>query len=237
MPSLKSFKSNAILPKDKKRFQYHLKSCKMKYIDITMIYEPGMRGVEIETAKTLSDDGWNAKTLHLYSHAGTHMDAPFHFGISDMTIDHINPERFFVSCYVVDLQNPPPYYEVKLADLGEIAQLVSKGEGLLFRSGWSKYASEKLYRDGLPAISKDLAEWCVTKGISFIGVEPPSVADVNNIDKLTEIHHILLGGDIIIVEGLAHLDKITQQKVQVVALPLKIKDGDGAPCRVIVLEQ
>jgi arylformamidase len=208
----------------------------MKYIDITMTYEPGMRGVEFETAKTIPKDGWNAKTLHLYSHAGTHMDAPFHFEVNDQTIDQIDPQRFFVSCYVVDLQNPPPHYEVKISDLGNIAQLVSKGEGLLFRSGWSKLAGELIYRNGLPAISRELAQWCVSKGIAFIGVEPPSVADVNNIEKLTEIHRILLEGNVIIVEGLAHLDKISRQKVQVVAMPLKIKDGDGAPCRVIVIE-
>jgi arylformamidase len=209
----------------------------MKYIDISMTYEAGMRGVEFETAKTIPNDGWNAKTLHLYSHAGTHMDAPFHFEVTHQTIDTINPERFFVSCYIVDLPEVAPYYEIRTSDLGNIGNLVEKGEGLLFRTGWSKFAGEKIYRDGLPAISKELAEWCVGKGISFIGVEPPSVADVNNLEKLTEIHRILLEGDVIIVEGLAHLERITQKKVQVVALPLKIKDGDGAPCRVIVLEK
>ena len=45
----------------------------MKIIDLTLTYEEGMRGVEIENVKSKAVDGWNSKTLHLYSHAGTHM--------------------------------------------------------------------------------------------------------------------------------------------------------------------
>jgi len=209
----------------------------MNYIDVTLTYESGMRGVEFEPARILKKDGWNAKTLHLYSHAGTHMDAPFHFGVNERTIDKILAERFFTTCYVIDLANIQPKTEIRIADLGEVKNELQQGEGLIFRTGWSKFVNEPKYRDELPGISKELAQWCVEKGAATIGVEPPSVADVSNMELLTEIHRILLGGDIIIVEGLANLDKISKQKVQLVALPLKIKDGDGAPCRAIVIEE
>lgn len=209
----------------------------MNYNDITLTYESGMRGVKFEPARILKNDGWNAKTLHLYSHAGTHMDAPFHFEVNDGTIDNIPAERFFTDCYVVELNGIQPKTEIRISDLGEVKNKLQPGEGLIFRTGWSKFVNEPKYRDELPAISKELAEWCVEKGVATIGVEPPSVADVNNMEMLTEIHRILLDGDIIIVEGLANLDKISKPKVQLVALPLKIKNGDGAPCRAIVIEE
>ena len=82
-----------------------------------------------------------------------------------------------------------------------------------------------------------MAHWCVKRGVATIGVEPPSVADVTNLEMLTEIHTILLGGGIIIVEGLANLDEISKTKVELIALPLKIEAGDGAPCRAIIIEQ
>jgi arylformamidase len=213
------------------------KNNKMNLIDVTLTYESGMRGVEFEPAKILARDGWNAKMLHLYSHAGTHMDAPVHFDVNDKTIDQIDPARFFVTCHLVDLHGIKPNTEIQTAALGDVQHRIQKGEGLLFRTGWSRFIGEPVYRDGLPGISKALAHWCVTKGVSLIGVEPPSVADVNNLKKLTEIHHILLGGDIIIVEGLTNLEKITKAKVQFVVLPLKIKGGDGAPCRAVVMEE
>lgn len=208
----------------------------MKYIDVTLTYESGMRGVAIEPAKTLSKDGWNATTLHLYSHAGTHMDAPVHFEAGNKSIEQTDPSRFFVTCHLVDLTGIGQGTEIVVADLGTTAQRVQNGEGLLFRTGWSRHVGKPVYRNGLPALGRELAVWCVEKGVSMIGVESPSVADVNNLEKLTEIHRILLEADILLVEGLANLEEITNQKVKVVALPLKIKGGDGAPCRVIVIE-
>ncbi len=67
----------------------------MKLIDLTMPYDEKIAGFSSETARTVGRDGWNARTLHIYSHAGTHMDAPFHFGVSDETIDEIPVEQFF----------------------------------------------------------------------------------------------------------------------------------------------
>jgi arylformamidase len=85
-------------------------------------------------------------------------------------------------------------------------------------------------------IHESLANWFVGRGINMLAVEPPSIADVMDMSEVTKIHEILLGGDIIIVEGLTNLDAISKEKVTLIALPLKIKRGDGAPPRVIAME-
>lgn len=208
----------------------------MQYFDLTMTYRPGMKGFSFEPAKTMADDGWNASSLLFYSHAGTHMDAPFHFEASKKTIEEYPVSRFFCDCWLVDIQNCERGKSIGVSDLGEITSKIAGGEGLLFRTGWSEYEGQEHYRSKLPRISKELATWCVDHQISMIGVEPPSVADVNNMAELTEIHSILLRADIIIVEGLCNLDKIKKEKVKLIALPLKIKNGDGAPCRVVAIE-
>ena len=59
----------------------------MKVIDLTLRLEHGMRGVAFETKYTVTEHGWNARTLHLYSHCGTHMDAPRHFLPQGTTLD------------------------------------------------------------------------------------------------------------------------------------------------------
>jgi arylformamidase len=55
--------------------------------------------------------------------------------------------------------------------------------------------------------------------------------------EVTLIHQVLLGGNIIIIEGLCNTENLTQQKVQLIALPLKILGGDGAPARVIAIQK
>ena len=71
----------------------------------------------------------------------------------------------------------------------------------------------------------------------MIGVEPPSVADVNNMEEVTEVHQTLFRGNVLIVEGLANLDQLSQPTVEFIALPMKIVDGDGSPVRAIAIER
>lgn len=89
----------------------------------------------------------------------------------------------------------------------------------------------------MPRISIELARWLVDHQVALIGVEPPSVADVNNMAELTEVHQMLFRGGVVIVEGLANLDRLTQPEVEFIALPLNITWGDGCPVRAIAIEE
>lgn len=208
-----------------------------RIIDLTLTMRNGMRGVEWEQAKTVEREGWNARTLHLYSHAGTHMDAQTHFAAGPGTIDVTPLERCMGPAWVVNLDGIPDRTSITVEHLGEIAAKLQPGESLLLRTGWSRHVGNpQHYRGNFPRIAEDLAHWCVEKQVNMLGVEPPSVADVNNRDELTRIHRILLGANITIVEGLTHLDQITAGKVFFVAAPLKIEGGDGCPCRAFAIE-
>lgn len=207
----------------------------MKLIDLTLTLESGMRGVEIEQKYTTAERGWNAKTLSLYSHCGTHMDAPVHFDVSDESIDQISLERCIGMAHVVDLTDIGPR---ELIEPSRFAKLhVRPGDILLLKTGWSRYADDpEMYRREMPRISVQSALWMVDKRIKLVGVETPSVADVYNKQELQSVHTALLAGGVLIVEGLANLEQIRQPYIQFFAFPLKIKDGDGSPCRAFVLE-
>lgn len=203
-------------------------------IDLTMPMRRGMRGVEFEPAKTLENDGWNARTLHLYSHAGTHMDAQTHFGAGEETIDVLPLDRCVGPAWVVRLPDLQPGALLTVDDLGKIASALQPGDSLLFHTGWSRHLDDvTVYRDGLPRISEELARWCVARKVKMIGVEPPSIADVNDLDEVTLIHRILLGAKITIVEGLCNLDEVPGDRCTFGAFPLRIDGGDGCPCRAV----
>lgn len=209
----------------------------MRFIDLSLTLRPGMRGVDFETAKTVERDGWNARTLHLYSHAGTHMDAQTHFDAGPETIDQHTIERCQGPAWVVDCGDVKPRQVLGLPLLGTIAERFQPGDSLLLNTGWSAHVDNlALYRDGLPRISEELSRWCVEKKVKLLGVEPPSVADVNDKAELTLIHRILLAGGVTIVEGLTNLHTLRQERVQFFALPLKIAGGDGCPCRAFAIE-
>ncbi|CAN5377100.1 cyclase family protein [soil metagenome] len=208
-----------------------------KIIDLTRTISTDMPGVALDVARTIEKDGWNATTLHIYSHAGTHVDAPKHFGVPGKTVDEIPLTDFIGPAWMVDLEGLQPRHLIELNDLGDLIETLQEGDSLVLKTGWSKYFYNKEYfRDQLPRIGEDLANWCVSRKIKMLGVEPPSVADVNNLEEVTRIHKILLSGGIRIVEGLTNLESIQNSKFLLMVMPLKISGGDGAPARAFAIE-
>jgi arylformamidase len=203
-----------------------------RIIDLTLPFRRGMRGYEWETKYTADRDGWNARTLHLYSHASTHMDAQLHFAAGSETIDQIPLERCSGWASVVRLPGLAPKSLITVNHLGAVADSFHHGEVLLLDTRWSHHIDDPaMYRDGLPRIGLDLARWCVDHRVKLLGVEPPSVANVNNLRELTDVHQLLLVGQVGIVEGLTHLDQLPDEGAWFMAAPLKIDGGDGSPCR------
>jgi len=206
-----------------------------KVIDLTLPYDQSISGYQSRPARRIEVDGWNADYLEIYSHAGTHMDAPLHFGM-ETTIDQYDPASLMGRAWILRLGDVKSQQLLGVEDLGVLKEKIKRGDSLIIHSSWSQYLGQAKYRDELPRISQDLAQWLVDKQINMLGVEPPSVADVNNLPEVTLIHQILLGGKIKIVEGLCNLSEVNSDLVWMIALPLKIRDGDGAPCRVLAIE-
>lgn len=208
-----------------------------KIVDLTLTYTNRFTGFSKETIKTIGNDGWNASKLTFYSHCGTHMDAPIHFNVSNQTIDQIPVSDFIGRAWVVDVRDIGSKGLITPKHIPEeILQDFKKGDSLIFWTGWSKHVNTPTYRDDLPRISESLALWCLDNEVKMIGVEPPSVANVNNIQEVTKIHQILLKG-VVIIEGLTNLESLQSNCIELIALPLKIEDGDGAPARVIAIEK
>jgi arylformamidase len=207
-------------------------------VDLTATIRSGMRGVEFEPRHSFDRDGWNSRILHLYSHSGTHMDAPLHFNAGDRnTIDRIDLSRCIGPAWVADLPEIRPRESITVSRLGAVAEQVRPNDGLLLRTGWSRHLDQPDYfRNELPRVSRELAEWCVERRVRLLGVEAPSVADVNCLEEITEIHRILLENEIVIVEGLQNLEGLSEPLVLFCAAPLKVEGGDGAPCRAFAME-
>ena len=205
-------------------------------IDLTLPLRNGMRGVQLDVAKSIAADGWNATTLTLYSHCGTHMDAPRHFLDDGAGIDQIPLETCIGPARLVDLTPVRPRELITPARLGKAAEEIGAGERILLRTDWSHRHGSESWRSDLPRIDVSLAHWLVEREVKLIGVEPPSVADVNHREELTAVHRILLDAGIVIVEGLTNLDQLTRKCFHFIVLPLSIPGCDGAPVRAVAVE-
>ncbi|AXT61209.1 cyclase family protein [Aquimarina sp. AD10] len=206
-------------------------------VDLTVAYSNEINGFTIQPSKTIETDGWNASMLSFYSHCGTHMDAPIHFDVTNQTIDQISISNCIGKAWIIDVRKVSAKGLLYSDHIQQnIKERFIAGDSLIFWTNWSQHIHSPKYRDELPRISEELALWCLENKVKMIGVEPPSVADVNNIEEVTKIHQILLKG-VIIIEGLTNIDKLKSDCVELIALPLKITGGDGAPARVIAIEK
>ena len=205
-----------------------------RWVDLSLPYNEDVRGFSSKV--TVKSDRLNSHRYEIYSHAGTHVDAPYHYGVNNKTIGDYDASRFMGRAWVVRLRPIRPRTILRVKHLGALVKKIKPGDSILFDSGWSRFISMPKYRDELPRIGTELAKWCVAKKINLIGVEPPSVADVNNTEETSLIHNILLGGNVLIIEGLANLDQIENELVWLMAFPLNIEHGDGSPSRVLVID-
>ena len=207
-----------------------------RIVDLTLTMHAAMRGVEFEPKTTIVNEGWNTTTLHLYSHAGTHLDAPYHFVDQAGTLEVMPLEKCVGPARIIDLTFLNPRDLITVEHLKLHANGIKPGARLLLKTGWSVRADQADYRTHFPRVSLALARWLAEQRIALLGVESPSVADVNNKKELTTVHQALLQAKIVVVEGLANLQALQQNEVTFIALPLKLEGGDGSPVRAIAIE-
>jgi arylformamidase len=195
---------------------------------------PGDPGAVVERAKKIeAGDSANVSELRLGSHTGTHVDPPVHFLPGEIGVDQIELDVFYGPAVVADLEDVEgPISADRLADL----DLDDGVERLLLKTTnselWKKPKVE--FPDKYVSLGVDGAEWAVDRGLRLVGIDFLSIEDTGGA-KDHPVHRTLLGGGVIIVEGL-NLSEVEPGDYLLSCLPLKILDGDGAPARAALIE-
>lgn len=176
----------------------------------------------------ISGDPCNLSRIDMGSHTGTHIDAPYHFEDNGLRIDQIPMEILIGNARVFNIPaiNEISLNEVKALDLLNVKRILFKtSNSEVWKSNINIFLKEFV------AITNEAAEYLVKAGIKLVGIDYLSIEKFGS--KTHETHHTLLRNGIIILEGL-NLSDITPGDYELIALPLRIKDGDGSPARVIL---
>lgn len=205
-------------------------------VDLTLTLRDGMRGVEIRPKASADVEGYTTTDVLLYTHAGTHLDAPLHFVPNARTVDKLDLNKCVGPALAIDVSHKPDNSLITVEDLAPYAERIGHGSRVLLRTDWSEHADADDYRTHFPRVSAELAEWLVERGIWLLGLETPSVASLQDRDELHLVHRILLEAEVVIVESLANLSHLAEQEVFFIALPLKFADRDGSPVRAVAIE-
>jgi len=170
----------------------------------------------------------NVSKLAMGCHLGTHVDAPWHFGKSDVRVDQIPLDQMVIRARVIDLTHVEKC--VVRADLEGKLDGIS---AVLFKTRNSGKLEAQLPFDEhfiYPDITA--ADYLMEQGIRTLGVDYHSVDGYHTTGA--PVHHRILK-DIFVIEGL-DLTGIPAGDYLFVVLPLKIEGSDGAPARAILIE-
>jgi kynurenine formamidase len=186
-------------------------------------------------------------------HGGTHLDAPVHFARGAQTVDQVPLERLFGEAYVVDVTTQAAGdadYQVSVADLqrAETAQgTIPETAIVLLRTGFSQRwpdaarylgtaarGAEAARQLHFPGLHPEAAKWLVAnRSFKAIGIDTASID--HGPSSLFEAHRVLYARGIPAFENLTALDRLPLRGAAIVALPMKIGGGSGAPLRAVAI--
>ncbi|MFZ9003086.1 MAG: cyclase family protein [Robiginitalea sp.] len=199
---------------------------------------------------------YTANNFASAEHGGTHIDAPIHFSKGKQSVDEIPLERLIGPAVLIDVASralEDRDYLISIDDLQAWEErsnsTIPEGSIVLLRTGYSQFYPDRLKYMGtdqrgqqavkllhFPGLAPEAAKWLVAnRNINAIGIDTPSI-DYGQ-SEYFESHVTLMSADIPAFENLTNLEELPREGFLVVALPMKIKGGSGAPLRIIALMQ
>lgn len=211
----------------------------MKIHDVSLTIRPGMvvwpgdPAVDIFRQDKI-EEGANANVsfMGIGVHTGTHVDAPYHFLQDGKTVDTLPLDVLVGKVLVVELDDT--VNEIN----HEVVEPLRHRHGIeriLFKTRNSRYWLEtgNEFHEDFIGISADGAQSLVEIGTRLVGIDYLSIAPFR---KSRPTHEILLRANMVVIEGL-NLSGILPGEYSLYCLPLKLLNSDGAPARVILVEE
>ena len=217
-----------------------------RIIDLTFPLYDGMKtfpvpwhqAVEITILGRHGIENRETRKIVIGTHTGTHCDAPRHFVPGGRTLDKLPLGVLIGEAFVIDFSYAKPFQEMGINDF-QRQMRNRKVERLVIRYDWSdNWGNLKYYTDH-PFMSVEAAQWLMKRGVKLLAMDTPTPDDPKNgrgTVSDSPIHKLLLNNDIILVEYLCNLKALNRRDIELIVLPLKIHEGDGAPARCVAME-
>jgi len=165
--------------------------------------------------------------IHISSHMGTHIDAPYHFVENGKRLNEIPLERLVGRATVVEILGVRSIGERELRPLKWVGV-----ERVLFKTENSKHWHDGSFYEEFVYLEPEGARFLIERGIQLVGIDYLSIEKFRAEKHLT--HFALLEKDVVVIEGL-DLSHVGPGEYSMVALPLNLLGTDGGPTRVILM--
>jgi arylformamidase len=207
----------------------------MKIYDITpplseeLATFPGDPPVRIEAVTRVArGEAANVSRLTLSTHAGAHIDPPRHMVDRGLPVDQVPLSLLMGNALVIEIPGTGPIPRSVLESFA-----IAGEERLIIKSGNSILWSEPGFCELFSHLTLGAAEYLAELGVRLVGIDYLSVEHFRGDGS---VHRTLLEKGVVIIEGLK-LDEVPPGRYELACLPLKLKNGDGAPARAVLISR
>lgn len=207
----------------------------MRIIDISVpissasVVWPGAPKTELNFRRSMEKgDKSNNSNLFMNCHAGTHVDAPFHFVKEGLGADQLPLEAMIGEAFIFDFSTQKEMtvegFERSWPREGARRILIKTANSRLWRENSDHFVKDYV------ALTEATTRWLLKRGIELVGIDYLSI---QRFGDAPIVHQLLLKAGVVILEGL-DLSGASSGFYELLCLPLKLVGADGAPARVVL---
>jgi kynurenine formamidase len=200
--------------------------------------------------------GWANDSVSMISHAGTHVDAPWHYapateGRRARTIDEMPLEWFYGDGVVLDMRHKPAGSGVAVDDLQEalerIGYSIKAGDIVMIQTGADKLWGKPEYFDAGCGMTRESTLWLIDRGVRVMGIDAwgwdrpfwalrEDFARTGDRSLLWGAHYSGIDREYCHIEKLANLDQLPRPfGFKVACFPVKLAGGSAGWSRVAAI--
>ncbi len=180
--------------------------------------------------------GQIVRGVHMRLHAGSHIDAPEHNVKGGKQVQDLPLETFAGDAVIADLRHLVPGGAITAGELdGAAGTAIRRGDRLLLRTDVNKTYMVDDWMKRSPYLRSDGTRWCIDHGVVLVGYDFYHGVDEPGSPRVFNASRTLSEAGIVTLPYLNNLDRVTEQRVTLMALPLKLVGAEASPVRAVLL--
>jgi arylformamidase len=177
-------------------------------------------------------DAWYIMSdIHMWSHVGTHIEAPYHYIKNGADVASLSLQRLAGPCVLVDFSDKKVGEGITREELAARGSDIQTNDIVFIRTLSGNYRTPQSH--DRPYLEPQAVAWLVERGIGCLGV------DCSGIERrglpAQPNHEMLFSNGIPLIEHLAHLDQISVSRFFVIAVPVRVRGVEAWPVAVVAL--
>ena len=174
--------------------------------------------------------------IDIVSHLGTHVEAPSHHATLTKDVTALPVTHYAGRGVLLNLSTCRPGSLITTDDLDAAdGGKIRDGDVVILDSPYHSPPFEVRKDDSRPHLSRESAEWFVSKGLKAVGFGD-GISIERNVEHCIACHDVMLANDVLFIEVMENIDQIQQEIFFIIYLPLPIRGLDSSPVSVLVLE-